>query len=1227
MGKKLGRSTHFLRGFRSLAWLGSAVLLCLSASAQAATSVSGPITTNTVWSAAQSPYEVTSDVTVDNTATLTIEPGVTVYMDPSTNLVVNSGALRAIGTSAQPIVFTSVADNGTGTPAAGNWGSLRFLNGTNDGTTLLEHAEVRYGQGVVITSASPTLNYVKIMNNSGPAISIDLNSSPGGIGLQASGNGLNGVLVPAGEITAAVLWRLQGIPYIVNQGIVSVGKAPTVTSVSPNQIAQGQTITMTVNGTRLSGADRLVFDDSMVTATVQPGGTDTSFTAQVSALPQTLEGGLGIEVLVAAGKVRLDNAMTVIPPKPPIVVSSLSPSSIRRGETKTFQATGQVLAGASVTTSAAGLTISNISTSSTSVTFTLNASTTATLGDQTLVFTNTANASGSASATVSVMTAPPTVYTSPAPVAVPPDNLPHQIKVRLSAVDTVDHSFTITVANTAVAAASPASFSILAGQTEASLTITGKIAGQTSLTISSPTLGITTVPIYVTTEFTGVNTSYSLQLGVVLEQPPAPPLPPTTVTPLVSSVVGVTFGNYIGGIQPNTLTVGTGPVSLVVTGSGLQNATSVQITPSDGLSLGTFSASPDGQTLAIPVTVAANAPTTLREVIVSAGTTRYPAVNPTANRVKVVLPTPEVQSLDPIFATPGTNALTLTIRGKYLSDLQSVTVTPADGITLGTPTVSTDGAVVTVALNVATSATLGPRVVSVTTLGGTSSTTASSANTFTIVNPSQVNGSVTPINAPMVGVVLEPPAAPPTTQTYGLTTTALGVSVGSVITGINPAAGSIGDSITLTITGYDLQNVTSVAFLPNTGITVGSPTIAGDGRSLTVPVTLATDSPQTMRTVQVLVGTTVLPAAPVSATQFRVTTPQPQIDSVSPLYLQVGQPLTTLTVLGKNFQNIQQVSVLPPNDVTISPPSVDATGTTITTSISAAATAAMGPRVVVVQTAAGSTSSTATIANTIMLTNTAGTTYTPIVTPLLGVLLQQPSAPPTSTTFGPFTSLNVGVVLEQTPPPPSTTSLFLTASQLGVALGSVATSVEPSGMPVATSGTLVIHGYALDSVTGVSLNPATGVTLGAPQVSPDGTQVTVSVTVAADAPAGWREMTLTTASGKVTFSDTARGRFYVGAGLPTFSSISPILGTQGGVLTLTINGNNFQNAIAVTATPSDGITIGGGMTVNAAGTQITIPIAIATGAPTTARVIQVTTPAGTSSNVGAPANTFTVYPP
>ncbi|MEK7415806.1 MAG: IPT/TIG domain-containing protein, partial [Planctomycetota bacterium] len=301
------------------------MLLCLSANVHAATSVSGPITANTVWSAAQSPYEVTGDVMVNNAATLTIEPGVTVYMDPGTNLVVNSGALRAMGTAVQPIVFTSATDNGTGTPAAGDWGALRFLNGTNDGTTVLEHAEVRYGQGIVIESASPTLNYVMIRNNGGAAITIDLNSSPVGVGLQASGNGTNGVLVPNGELLGSVLWGLQGIPYVVNQGTLSVGQGPTVTAVSPSQIQQGETLTVTVTGTRLAGADSLVFDNPALSATILPGGGDTSFTAQVTALLSSPEGNVGFNVQAAAGTARLAQGMQVIAQQP--VITAINPNT------------------------------------------------------------------------------------------------------------------------------------------------------------------------------------------------------------------------------------------------------------------------------------------------------------------------------------------------------------------------------------------------------------------------------------------------------------------------------------------------------------------------------------------------------------------------------------------------------------------------------------------------------------------------------------------------------------------------------------------------------------------------------------------------------------------------------------------------------------------------------------------------------------------------------------
>src|SRR5437667_5408991 len=59
---------------------GIALVICCAASALADTNVSGSITTNTTWTAANSPYIVNgpSSVSVNSGVTLTIEPGVTV---------------------------------------------------------------------------------------------------------------------------------------------------------------------------------------------------------------------------------------------------------------------------------------------------------------------------------------------------------------------------------------------------------------------------------------------------------------------------------------------------------------------------------------------------------------------------------------------------------------------------------------------------------------------------------------------------------------------------------------------------------------------------------------------------------------------------------------------------------------------------------------------------------------------------------------------------------------------------------------------------------------------------------------------------------------------------------------------------------------------------------------------------------------------------------------------
>lgn len=186
-----------------------------------ALTVTGSLAADTVWSVSQSPITVQGHVTLDQDATLTIEPGVQVRMAPSASFTLQRGAVRALGTPAQPIVITSAQ----AVPAPGDWGIWRFTEGTRSPQTRWDHVRVEYGSGIAIEKSSPALNHVAVLHHRGPAIRMDLASSPAGVGLRAQGNTLNAVVVPAGVIAGQVAWALVGIPYLVEQGLVEIGQA------------------------------------------------------------------------------------------------------------------------------------------------------------------------------------------------------------------------------------------------------------------------------------------------------------------------------------------------------------------------------------------------------------------------------------------------------------------------------------------------------------------------------------------------------------------------------------------------------------------------------------------------------------------------------------------------------------------------------------------------------------------------------------------------------------------------------------------------------------------------------------------------------------------------------------------------------------------------------------------------------------------------------------------
>jgi predicted outer membrane repeat protein len=118
-----------------------AIVVLSTPNAQADTEVGGPITSDTTWTAANSPYVVTESVEIVEGVTLTVEPGVTVKFESGRGLQVD-GDLVAQGVEGSLVTFTSNQTD----PAPGDWGSITF---TRTATTTMD-AKGNYISGSVL---------------------------------------------------------------------------------------------------------------------------------------------------------------------------------------------------------------------------------------------------------------------------------------------------------------------------------------------------------------------------------------------------------------------------------------------------------------------------------------------------------------------------------------------------------------------------------------------------------------------------------------------------------------------------------------------------------------------------------------------------------------------------------------------------------------------------------------------------------------------------------------------------------------------------------------------------------------------------------------------------------------------------------------------------------------------------------------------------------------------
>jgi hypothetical protein len=216
------------------------------------------------WSNTDVVYYLDSSVTIaEGTGSLTLAPGMVVkfhyYTSSSENIsfIVN-GTLRSTGTAEEPVIITSIRDDTAKVPdgtdgdtnndgpsngARGDWHHIAFTDQSDDDRCLIAYTSIKYAgaywwkdpyqpwgsrpeEGVLISSASPTIQSTRFVECWGYPVEMDLNSFPKLSKLGASGFGspdISAVHVVGGTMAAGGAWSNAHIPYYLDSSVTVTG--------------------------------------------------------------------------------------------------------------------------------------------------------------------------------------------------------------------------------------------------------------------------------------------------------------------------------------------------------------------------------------------------------------------------------------------------------------------------------------------------------------------------------------------------------------------------------------------------------------------------------------------------------------------------------------------------------------------------------------------------------------------------------------------------------------------------------------------------------------------------------------------------------------------------------------------------------------------------------------------------------------------------------------------
>lgn len=1197
-------------------------LLLAFSSTSFATDISGPITTSARWTVANSPYVVTADVEVTNSAIITIDAGVVVYMKPGTSIYVRNGAVKATGTAQDPIRVLSEKQQLQLPAFPGDWKHWVFESASN--ISILEHVHFEYGSGIKVIAAAPIFNFVSIRYQQGPAIAVDLHSSLSGVGNSAADNAINAVVVPAGDVLGTIRWGLRGIPYLIQSGSVSVGQSPAILRVEPNQVEQGETVTLKVIGTRLDGVAQVAVDKSGLAVTPFSGGNSSQSYVQLKADPSAALGNVLLDMLVDAGQVRLADAFSVTAPKP--ALDALSPTKVITGSGVTeLSITGRKFTSdAEVTVNAAVIPTTFISVTQLSATLPNQA-----VASNLIVQIRRPNAQRPGEYLLSntmplevEKAVPPTVTIEPNPLALPPDNKTRDIVIRLSKVDSVDHIINLSVSDAAKLSVAPTSITIPAGQTTTKVAVTPKVSGTAILTLDSATLNRVQFPVFITTDYRGASTAFAQPVGVVIPSSSSAELVPSTL----HHNVGVSVGGVLTAVSPSAWLAGDNPI-VKISGHAIPANAQLTIVPADNIAIAAVTVNAEQTELSAQLNISATAQLGYRKLIVrdQAGK-EIVFADPKLAVAQIFAGQPLVESVSPNYLRRGMTT-SVTIRGRHLHQ-GYLRIAPEAGVRIdATPTISGDGTMLIAQVEVLADAVSGARLIQVVTPAGTSSAELSAANTLTIA--SQVGLQYSPIASSLVGVKVGEVVTEPETAPIQPLSSPVGVVVGASIKEVSPNIAVIGTDTTITVRGSGLNTVDAITIKPATAISfVGDKTVNAEGTELSFVVRVEGNAALGYRQLTLSSAGKPIPAARIADQSILISAPIPVLNSVSPQIVLTGQSSIAMTVRGRNLDNVESIRLEPAQGATVSGPYLSSpNGDQVTFYLSLAANAVSGERAVIVKTVAGESIADLHAGNMLRVASQVGATYAGISSAQIGVL-NGPVIEPTPVLSN-IHSVGVGVVVGSVDPAPEQMELPAISPLVGLVVGSAVSAQQPDGWLQGSAGTLTVSGKELSATTQIKILPVDGVLLGDVTVAGDAESLTVPITVAPNATPGKRRVVLTDTNNKpVPFISVEQQVMGIGV-MPVLNSVAPINLQQGKGVTLQIRGSNLQWVSQLIVEGAPGISVATDMqwSQDGLGELLTVSITADSNAALGSRVIRLVVPGGITSGEAVPANTINVITP